>query len=145
MELYLSLIANVILFIILISRSNKPTQVQVEEKIVYVPEIRYRDKIEYQDRVVYQDRIVKEYVPTNNGGSNIVINNNIKEVVKPTPKKRKTTKVVEGKKEIKIKDDCSSKRAEILQELAYLKSKTKKSKQDLETIHTLESILPNIK
>lgn len=139
MELYLSLIANVILFIILISRSNKPTQVQVEEKIVYVPEIRYRDKI------VYQDRIVKEYVSSNGGGNNVVINNNIKETVKPKTKKRKPSKVVEDKKEVKIEPNCSPKRAEILRELAYLKSKNKKSKQDLESIHTLESILPNIK
>lgn len=141
MELYISIIINIVLLFILIARSGKSNSVQIEEKIVYVPEIRYRDKIEYVDRVVYQDRVVKEYVQSS---GKVVVNNNFakteKNVKKPTRKKATTAKP----EPIKPKE-TNSKREEILRELEILRSKKKKSKQDLEAIYTLEMVLPNIK
>ncbi len=38
-----------------------------------------------------------------------------------------------------------TKREEILDELAMLKAKKKKTKQDMDNIYTLEMILPNVK
>lgn len=141
MELYISIIINIVLLFILIARSGKSNSLQIEEKIVYVPEIRYRDKIEYIDRIVYQDKIVKEYVQ---GSGKVVVNNNFnnteKKVKKPVRKKVNTVK----SEPVKLKQ-TNSKREEILNELEILRSKKKKSKQDLEAIYTLEMVLPNIK
>lgn len=141
MELYISLIVNVLLFIIILNMYGKSKE--VVENTVYVPEIIYRDKIEYRDRVVYQDRVVKEYVQ---GSGGVVINNNINKTIKSVAKKSTSKK---SKKEPQVitpvESNVSSKRAEILKELATLKAKTKKTKQDLDNIYTLEMILPNVK
>ncbi len=137
MELFISVLLNVVFVFIIIHLNSKSKE--VEEKTVYVPEIRYRDKIEYQDRVVYQDRIVEKYVP-NNG--NVIVNNNIgntKKVISKTKPKKIKEKVV------KPVEDVSPKKLQILKELEILKSKNKKTKQDLDNIYTLEMILPNIK
>jgi len=134
MELYISIILNVIFLLIILNLQGKSKE--VEEKIVYVPEIIYRNKIEYKDRVVYQDRVVKEYVSP---PSNVVVNNNIGNSKKPKAVKKIKEKVSEPL------ENVSSKRAEILKELATLKSKKNKTKQDIDNIYTLEMILPNIK
>ena len=122
MALIISIIVNIILLITIFSIYGKSKE--VVENIVYVPEIRYRDRITYQDRVVYQDKVV--------------VNNKIK----TTTKKPKTVVVV---KETPIKKVPKTKREEILDELAMLKAKKKKTKQDMDNIYTLEMILPNVK
>jgi hypothetical protein len=66
----------------------------------------------------------------------------IKKVIKKsTPIKKKPVE----NPVVKKYDNVSPKKAEILAELDYLKSKKKKTKQDLETIYTLEMVLPNLK
>jgi|688.fasta_scaffold46344_15 hypothetical protein len=139
MELYISIILNVIFLLIILNLQGKSKE--VEEKIVYVPEIIYRDKIEYKDRVVYQDRVVKEYVSS---PGNVVVNNNIGNTKKTVTKKPKAVKKVKEKVSEPL-ENVSPKRAEILKELATLKSKKNKTKQDIDNIYTLEMILPNIK
>lgn len=132
MALIISIIVNIILLITIFSIYGKSKE--VVENTVYVPEIRYRDRITYQDRIVYQDKVVEKVVYRDK----VVVNNKIK----TTTKKPKTTVVV---KETPIKKVPKTKREEILGELAMLKAKKKKTKQDMDNIYTLEMILPNVK
>lgn len=71
--------------------------------------------------------IVREFLCDNN--------NNVKNNVKSTP-----NKITVHNSPLKPKD----KKIEIIDSLNYLKSKTNKTKQDKESIYTLEMILKNI-
>ena len=81
-----------------------------------------KTKVIYKDKpvekIVYKDRIVEKVIYKNKP---------IHEFVK--------------KEEPKI----SKERQELLNALTELKSKKKKSKKDLESIYTIEKVLPNIK
>lgn len=91
------------------------------EKIVYVD--KPVDKIVYVDRpvekIVYKDKIVE------------------KVVYKDKP--------VTHKFVVEKEQNLSPERKELLDTLAELKAKKKKSKKDLDNIYTIEKVLPNIK
>lgn len=82
----------------------------------------YKEKIVYKDKpiekVIYKDRIVEKVVYKDKP---------VHEFIK--------------KEEPKI----SPQRKELLDVLAELKVKKKKSKKDIENIYTIEKILPNVK
>lgn len=66
--------------------------------------------------------------------------NKVMEIVFPEKKERNSTVHNEPKKE-----KISTKKQEVLDSLNYLKSKKVKTKQDKESIYTLEMILRNMK
>lgn len=85
-------------------------------KTVYKEKIVYRDKP--VEKIVYKDRIVEKVIYKDKP---------VHEFIK--------------KEESKV----SPERKELLDALAELKAKKKKSKKDLDNIYTIEKVLPNIK
>jgi hypothetical protein len=78
-----------------------------------------KTKTIYKDRIVYRDKPVEKII------------------YKDKPVVHEFVKKEEPK--------VSTQRKELLDALADLKSKKKKSKKDMENIYTIEKILPNIK
>ena len=85
-------------------------------KTVYKEKIVYRDKP--VEKIVYKDKIIEKVIYKDKPVHEFI--------------KKETPKV-------------SKERQELLDALAELKSKKKKSKKDLDNIYTIEKILPNIK
>lgn len=110
-----SLVLNLVLGLMVYSLSKEKTGKKA--KTVYKEKIVYKDKP--VEKIVYKDRIVE------------------KVVYKDKPVVHEFVK----KEEPKI----SPQRQELLNVLAELKTKKKKSKKDIENIYTIEKILPNIK
>lgn len=120
-----SIIVNVILIVTIIYLvNNKPEPEVIRKKITRYVEGPVREIIkEVPVEVIVEKQIIKEVVRE--------IEVPIEKVVyKDKPKEIKKT---------------SSKKEELLTELKLLKGKKKKSKKDLNNIHLIESILPNIK
>ena len=110
-----SLVLNLVLGLMVYSLSKEKPSKKV--KTIYKEKIVYKDKP--VEKIVYKDRIVE------------------KVIYKDKPVVHEFVK----KEEPKI----SPQRKELLDALADLKAKKKKSKKDIENIYTIEKILPNVK
>lgn len=110
-----SLVLNLVLGLMVYSFSKEKPS--NKNKIVYKEKIVYKDRP--IEKVVYKDKIVEKIV------------------YKDRPVVHEFVKKEEPK--------VSPQRKELLDVLAELKTKKKKSKKDMENIYTIEKILPNIK
>ena len=110
-----SLVLNLVLGLMVSSLSKEKPNNKT--KTIYKDRIVYRDKP--VEKIIYKDKIVEKIV------------------YKDKPVVHEFVK----KKEPKV----STQRKELLDALADLKAKKKKSKKDMENIYTIEKILPNIK
>jgi hypothetical protein len=132
-----SIIINIILTAVLYS-SNEEKPIQslktiYKDKIIYVEKpiekIVYKSKIKYKDKIVYVEKPIEKIVYVEKIVEKVVYKN------KPT-----VHEFIE-KEEPKV----SKERQELIDTLAELKNKKKKTKKDQENIYTIEKILPNIK
>lgn len=110
-----SLVLNLVLVLMIYSFSKEKPSNKI--KTVYKDKIVYRDKP--IEKIIYKDKIVEKIV------------------YKDKPVVHEFLKKEEPK--------VSPQRKELLDVLAELKDKKKKSKKDLDNIYTIEKVLPNIK
>ena len=109
-----SLFLNLVFVGILVSLSKE----KPKGKIIYKDKIVYKDKP--VEKIVYRDKIVEKVV------EKVVYKDRIlHQFIKEEPK-------------------VSSQKQELLDALAELKAKKKKSKKDLDNIYTIEKVLPNL-